>query len=213
MHSESWRFALRRFDGEGDGGKPDDKPEPKPDDKADDKPDEKPKSFTQEDLDRVVNDRLRREREKFADYGDLKKKGAEFDKLQDAQKTELEREKERAARAEADRDAALERSKTTARRAAIVGQAAKAGAIEPSEVVQLLPDELVSFDDDGNVSVDEAGFAAWVKARPHLFGKHLPQGDGDGGPRGGEGGVKDFMKASKEEFETELAKFGRRPRV
>lgn len=44
----------------------------------DPKPDEAPKgdSFTQADVDRIVADRLKREREKFADYDDLKKQAA-----------------------------------------------------------------------------------------------------------------------------------------
>lgn len=54
-------------------------------DKADDK------TFTQADVDRLLADRLARERKKFAGYDDLKKKATEFDKLQDAQKTEVEK--------------------------------------------------------------------------------------------------------------------------
>lgn len=40
------------------------------------KPAEGEKTFTQADLDRIVADRIARERAKFADYGDLKKKAA-----------------------------------------------------------------------------------------------------------------------------------------
>ncbi|MDQ8045252.1 MAG: hypothetical protein REI11_11660 [Patulibacter sp.] len=38
------------------------------------------RKFTQAEVDRVVRDRLAREREKYADYDDLKAKAAEFDK-------------------------------------------------------------------------------------------------------------------------------------
>ena len=47
---------------------------------------------SQEDLDRIVTERLSRERAKFADYADLKSKAAEFDKLTESQKTEAQRQ-------------------------------------------------------------------------------------------------------------------------
>ncbi len=46
---------------------------------------------SQDDLNKVINDRLTRERAKFADYKDLKTKAAEFDKLQAATQTEAEK--------------------------------------------------------------------------------------------------------------------------
>jgi glutamate synthase domain-containing protein 3 len=49
------------------------------------------KTFTQADVERLLADRLSRERKKFADYDGLKKKAIEFDKLQDAQKSEVEK--------------------------------------------------------------------------------------------------------------------------
>lgn len=49
------------------------------------------KTFTQEDLDRIVGERLAREREKFGDYDDLKSKATRFDEFEASQKTELER--------------------------------------------------------------------------------------------------------------------------
>lgn len=55
---------------------------------------------TQADLDRIIADRVSRERAKFADYAALKTKAAEFDKLADAQKTELQKAQERADAAE-----------------------------------------------------------------------------------------------------------------
>lgn len=43
---------------------------------------------TQADLDRIVESRLARERQKFGDYDDLKKKAAEHDQYLESQKTE-----------------------------------------------------------------------------------------------------------------------------
>ena len=50
-----------------------------------------PKTFTQADVDRLISERLTRERGKFADYDDLKAKATELKKLQDAQLTEQQR--------------------------------------------------------------------------------------------------------------------------
>lgn len=60
---------------------------------------------TQADLDKVIGDRVARERGKYADYADLQAKAAEFDKLADANKSELEKanEKANAAQAEAEK--------------------------------------------------------------------------------------------------------------
>lgn len=63
-----------------------------------------PPAFTppasQEDFDRIIADRLSRERAKFADYDAVKAKATEFDKLAEAQKSETEKALERAEAAE-----------------------------------------------------------------------------------------------------------------
>ena len=69
-----------------------------------------PKTFTQEDVDRVVSDRLTRERGKYADYDDLKVKAAEYDKAQDAAKSAEQRAAEQAQKAADDARIAGERA-------------------------------------------------------------------------------------------------------
>ena len=56
---------------------------------------------SQEDLDRIIGERLARERSKFADYTDLKAKAEQFDALEEKNKTELQKALDRAASAEA----------------------------------------------------------------------------------------------------------------
>ncbi|MDD6666715.1 MAG: hypothetical protein PUE58_01900 [Lachnospiraceae bacterium] len=53
-------------------------------------------TFTQEQVDAIVKDRLSRERDKYKDYADLKSKAAEYDKQQEANKTELQKAQEQA---------------------------------------------------------------------------------------------------------------------
>ncbi len=66
-----------------------------------DKPEFTPPA-TQADLDRIIAERLNRERAKYADYQDLRKKAEQFDQLQESQKTELEKAIARAEKAERD---------------------------------------------------------------------------------------------------------------
>lgn len=63
-------------------------------------PAEQERTFTQSELDAIVRDRLKREREKYADYADLQKKATAYDEAQEAAKSELQRAVERAEKAE-----------------------------------------------------------------------------------------------------------------
>ena len=58
------------------------------------------RTFTQAELDAIVRDRLKREREKYADYADLQTKAKAYDEAQEAAKSELQRAVERAEKAE-----------------------------------------------------------------------------------------------------------------
>lgn len=55
---------------------------------------------SQDELNRIIESRLSRERAKFADYDDLKTKATKFDEVTEASKTELQKERERADAAE-----------------------------------------------------------------------------------------------------------------
>jgi hypothetical protein len=55
---------------------------------------------TQEDLNKIIDERLKRERSKFADYSDLKSKASQFDELAEAQTSETQKALERAEAAE-----------------------------------------------------------------------------------------------------------------
>ena len=60
------------------------------------------KTFTQSELDAIVSDRLKRERTKFQDYESLRQKAEQFDKLEEANKTELQKATEKATALEAE---------------------------------------------------------------------------------------------------------------
>lgn len=49
------------------------------------------KTFTQADIDRIVADRVDRERKKYADYNDLKSRAAKLQEIEDAKKSETDK--------------------------------------------------------------------------------------------------------------------------
>lgn len=69
-----------------------------------------PQSFSQADVDRIVADRLTRERGKFADFDSYKQKAAKFDELEAAQKTAEQRAAEALTAAETRATAAERRA-------------------------------------------------------------------------------------------------------
>lgn len=60
------------------------------------------RTFNQTELDKIVGERLAREREKYADYEALKEKAAKLDDLEEASKTELQKATEKAQALEAE---------------------------------------------------------------------------------------------------------------
>lgn len=63
------------------------------------------RTFTQEEMNAIIADRLNRERSKYADYDEMKKKAEQFDANQEANKTELQKETDRANALQAKLDA------------------------------------------------------------------------------------------------------------
>lgn len=63
------------------------------------------KTFSQSELDAIIADRLKREREKYADYNALKEKASKFDEMEEANKSELQKATERAEKLAAELDA------------------------------------------------------------------------------------------------------------
>lgn len=61
---------------------------------------------SQDDLNKVIDERLKRERAKYADYKDVKAKAAKLDEIEQANLSELEKANGRVSTAESERDAA-----------------------------------------------------------------------------------------------------------
>ncbi|MEG1798639.1 MAG: DUF4355 domain-containing protein [Synergistaceae bacterium] len=89
-----FKLPLRFMAPDGDGETP-----PKPD-----------KTFTQAELDAIVSDRLKREKDKYSDYDELKKSKTELDELKKSQMSEVEKlkaENEALQKKAAEKEAAL----------------------------------------------------------------------------------------------------------
>lgn len=59
---------------------------------------------TQDELNKIIADRISRERAKYGDYKDLQAKAAKFDEIEQASRSDVEKASERAASAERERD-------------------------------------------------------------------------------------------------------------
>lgn len=87
---------------------------------------------SQEALDKIIQERLARERAKYADYEDLKKAGEELAKIKDSQKTDAERVNDRLAEYEknvtaltqtvAERDATIKELQTSVLRSQVAAE-------------------------------------------------------------------------------------------
>lgn len=131
------------------GGSDDDPPADPP--KADDPPKFEPIG-SQADLDRVLGERLARERAKYADYNDLKTKAAEYDKALDAARSDQEKAVE-AAKNEG-RTEALTTANTRLLSAEARALAAEAKFASPALAVRALDLSDVKVNDDGSVDAD-----------------------------------------------------------
>lgn len=140
------------------------------------------RTFTQDELNAIVSDRLRREHDKYADYDDLKAAKARLDEIDQERLTELEKVQKRADDAEKERDLARQQAQDTAIRAALAMEAAKAGALHPEDAFQLADLSSVSIDDDGKVTGAVEVVAALVAGnRLVLRGRGAPDLDAGAG--------------------------------
>lgn len=123
---------------------------------------------SQEDLDRIVGARLAREREKYADYNDLKSKATEYDKALEAAKTEQEKAVE-AARREGE-TSALERANSRLLNAEARALAAEAKFRNPALAVRAIDLAGVKVSDDGSVDAEavKAKLKELSDAEPYL---------------------------------------------
>ncbi len=131
------------------------------------------KTFTQEEVNRITAERVRREQEKFADYSDLQAKAKRLLELEDADKSELEKLTNRIAASE-QRNAELE-AKRIELETTLAGErktriastlALELGAIDPLDANILTATSVIDPDDQAGI---RGAIEALKQTKPYLF--------------------------------------------
>lgn len=173
-----------------------DDPNPTPEPEKDKGGDEFTPPASQDELNRIIGERLARERAKFADYEDLKRKAAEHDKAVEAARTEQEKAVE-AAKNEG-RTEALSVANTRLVAAEARALAAEAKFRNPALAVRAVDLSGVTVNDDGAVDADaiKAKLKELSDAEPYLIddkrGGPRPDPSQGGGKGGSSGSLKDL---------------------
>jgi hypothetical protein len=153
-------------------------------------------TFTQADMDRVVKERLERERKKFADYGDLKKAAAKLKEIEDAQKSEsdklleeLEGLKEQNARLQQERiQMSIEQ--------AVAAEAQRQKFARPELVYRLLDQDAIQVTEAGKIEGVESAVKALSEAYPELL-ETTPRMSPTNLARGGQSGETDAQRRAR----------------
>lgn len=116
---------------------------------------------SQEELDRIVGQRLARERTKFADYDELKAKAAKLDEAEAANKSELQKLQDGIA----ERDAKIATLPKEIRQQAIrfASAASRAGFLDPEDALLNISDIDLSDNDAVKAALEEL-----AERKPHL---------------------------------------------
>lgn len=140
------------------------------------------RTFSQADLDAIVERRLAKERAKFADYDEHKAATARLKEMEDAERSEVERAQNAAREAEERAAQSEQRYRTATIASAVATEAAKAGA-DPDVILALIDRDSVELDDDGTVSGVAEHVASILEVKPYL--KRPTPGSFDSGARSG----------------------------
>ena len=133
------------------------------------------KTFTQAELDAIITDRLGREKQKFADYDDLKKAAKRLADIDAANLSEKEKSEKRIKDAEAERDAAKAYNQSLVIKYAVKDASRDAGALYPDAAYKLLDMTAVEYDKDGNPTNIDKLVKALKATYPAMFASETPK--------------------------------------
>ena len=133
------------------------------------------KTFTQADLDRLITERLKRERQKYSDYSELKKKAEALEALEAEQMSEQEKLQKEVEALREQLNKSTEEQLKTLRQNAILQEAAKLNFADPGDAfVQLMNDDSITIE-DGKVTGVADAVKSLAEAKPYLI-KHQQAG-------------------------------------
>lgn len=134
------------------------------------------KTFTQEELNRLLKEEKNKVRSQYADYDDLKTKAAKLAEIEQANLSEAEKlqkqlddARQAIARAEQARLDALETVKTSTIRAAVVSKAAELNFENPEDAYSLLDKTGLSISDAGQVEGVETALKSLAETKKYLI--------------------------------------------
>lgn len=224
MRQRRW-FALDAHEGDGgEGGQPGDGTgtpgEGQPAGDSDE-----PKTFTQEEVNRIVRQRAERMlKQQLGDdvtldqLGDIKQRSDRYAEIEAEQQTELERIQQESAAEKQAREQAEARAQRVAVRAAVLERAVDKKITDPKLAAKLAADETIEFDDDGEpTNIDEV-LDTLVNQYPALTVDPAAvngagSGSGDGGVQPNDPSPTNWREADQDKFASELSKYGLAPRT
>jgi hypothetical protein len=120
-------------------------------------PQQEPQTFSQADLERIIGERLRREREKFADYEQLQEQATQWQAHVDEQRSEAERLQDNLAQVENERNTFQQQLVQERIRNAVINEASRMDVVDPDGAYRLLDLGQVRMGETGQVEgVSEA---------------------------------------------------------
>lgn len=130
-----------------------------------------PRTFTQDDVDRIVQDRLARARNTPpADYEELKARAAQLDEIEQQSKTDLQKAQERAAELERENAATTARANDALLRASVIAEAARRNVVDPDAAFALIDRDSLTLDGEGRPTNIADAMDSLLKAKPYLVG-------------------------------------------
>ena len=125
---------------------------------------EEVRAFTQQELDRIVAERLARQKQQYGDYAELKERATKWAAYEEAQKTEAQKTQELLTKLQLERDTALQVANDRLIRAAFLAESAKLGVLYPGDVYALAELAGVTIDERGTVQGATEAVKAVVEA-------------------------------------------------
>lgn len=149
------------------------------------------RTFTQAEVEALVQDRLARDRKGAPtadELADLRKKAGELDELKRQGMDDMQKAQTDLASTSAERDQLRVQLRERDRRDAIVEAARKANAVNPSRVADILASNpAVTIDDAGQVQGAETAVETLKASDAYLFGSDAGGGGGSKAPDFGQG--------------------------
>ncbi len=174
------------------------------------------KTFSQEELDRIVQDRVARvKREEPSDYAEAKAAMAKLAEIEAAQLSELEKAQKAQEKAEKKAQEAIERANKRLIQAEILRAATEHKALKPEHMHRLIDTENVTIGDDGLVTGVEDAVKSFLEVNPEYVGDSRAVGPVDQGARGTTPSqlTRDDLKSMSPEQINKARKEGRLDRV